>query len=235
MCGRATLSTPPEVLAELFRLDEEPELEPRFNIAPSQTLAIVRADPHRPGRRIEMATWGLEVERPPTDASRGRTARIVNVRVESMFGRATFRDSARARRCLVIVDGFYEWRGGAAHARQPFHVRRRDARPFALGGLWEGMAGSTPTTILTCAILTTDATPPVLELHDRMPLVVPPGSYDAWLDAPLRSKEEALALTRTDGEDAESGLVAVPVSAFVNSPAHEGPRCLAPPVQTELL
>ena len=113
MCGRATLVTPPEVIAELFGLDEVPDLEPRFNIAPSQTIAIVRRDPARPGRHLELAEWGLAgagIAAGSARASARAPSRIVNVRVESMFTRAAFREAAAARRCLVVVDGFYEWR-----------------------------------------------------------------------------------------------------------------------------
>src|SRR5438445_8433846 len=100
MCGRATLSTPPEELAELFGLDEVPDLEPRYNIAPSQTIAILRAFPQRPGRRIELVQWGY-VPSSARDPSVGH--RMINARVESIFDRSAFREAARARRCLVIV------------------------------------------------------------------------------------------------------------------------------------
>src|SRR5437016_2650502 len=106
MCGRATLVTPGDELAEIFGLDEVPELEPRYNIAPTQTIAILRVDPKRPGRRIELVRWGLVPSFAP-DPSIGQ--RMINARVESIFTRSAFRDAARERRCLVVVDGFYEW------------------------------------------------------------------------------------------------------------------------------
>jgi putative SOS response-associated peptidase YedK len=232
MCGRATLSTPPEVLAELFGLDETPVLEPRFNIAPSQPIAIVRADGHAPGRRLESLRWGL-VSASAQDPNAG--ARVVNVRVESMFARPAVREAARARRCLVIVDGFYEWKGAGTKQKQAFHVRRPDGLPFALGGLWDRWippqaSGAAP--IETCAILTEPALAPVEAIHDRMPVIIAPEDYAAWLDPSLQSPDEVRALTRREGRAA---LVAVAVGSFVNDPKREGAACLEPAAQGELL
>jgi putative SOS response-associated peptidase YedK len=240
MCGRATLVTPPEVIAALFGLDEVPDLEPRFNIAPSQAIAIVRRDPARPGRRLELAEWGFSGAGAANraNASARAPSRIVNVRVESMFTRVAFREAAAARRCLVVVDGFYEWRG-TGRTKQAFHVRRRDARPFALGGLWDGHVlaeGGSPGPVVTCAILTTTPAPPVDALHDRMPLMIAAESYDDWLDPSRCSPEEIMKLARAPAHPTPAGeLVAVAVSAFVNDPAREGARCLEPEAQTELL
>ena len=235
--------TPPEVIAELFGLDEVPDLEPRFNIAPSQTIAIVRRDPARPGRHLELAEWGLAgagIAAGSARASARAPSRIVNVRVESMFTRAAFREASAARRCLVVVDGFYEWRG-SGRTKQAFHVRRRDARPFALGGLWDGRVtedGGARAPLVTCAILTTTPAPPVDALHDRMPLTIAEESYDDWLDPSRCTKEEVMKLAHAHAHahlTPAGELVAVAVSAFVNDPAREGPRCLEPEAQTELL
>jgi putative SOS response-associated peptidase YedK len=208
MCGRASLATPPEDLAALFALDEVPAIEPRFNMAPGQPLVIVRRIPGDPGaRRAELALWGLRG---------GRDARpILLVRVESAFAR--FHKAARSRRCLVLVDGFYEWRG-ERRRRQPFHFRRRDGAPFALAAVWDPAESG-----LACAILTTAARPPVLEVHDRMPIPIAPSSRDAWLD-PSLSTEAARALAVVDPD---AHLVASAVSTYVNDANHEGPACLA--------
>ena len=229
MCGRATLSTPPEELAELFGLDEKPELEPRYNIAPSQGIAIIRVDSSRStgparsaGRRIELVRWGL-VPSGASDPNVG--ARMINARVESLFTRSVFREAARARRCLVVVDGFYEWKGGG-RIKRPFHVRRSDGRPFALAGLWD-----TWNTLISATIVTAPAEPPVDAIHDRMPVVLAKRHWNAWLDAEIASVEEVRALLRSDVSD----LVAVAVSSAVNSPANEGIRCLEPAEQGELL
>src|SRR5437879_639186 len=121
MCGRATLSTPAEVLADLFGLDEIPELGTRYNIAPSQPIAVVRSGT----RRIALVGWAIDGH--------------VNARADAVLARPAFREAVRGRRCLVIVDGFYEWqeKAGApkSRAKRPFHVRRRDGRPFALAGI----------------------------------------------------------------------------------------------------
>ena len=137
MCGRATLSTPPEDLAALFDLDVVPPLLPHYNLAPTQSLAIIRVP-----RRLELLRWGL-VPWWAEDPKIG--AKLINTRADSVFEKPAFREAVRTRRCLVIVDGFYEWQargkitpaGASKGKKQPFYVRRRDGRPFALAGLWE--------------------------------------------------------------------------------------------------
>jgi putative SOS response-associated peptidase YedK len=155
-----------------------------------------------------------------------------------MFARPAVREAARARRCLVIVDGFYEWRASGTRQKQPFHIRRPDGLPFALGGLWDRWAPApaegepAPAAIETCAILTEPAIAPVEAIHDRMPVIIAPGDYAAWLDPSLRSPDEVRALTRGD---ARALLVAIPVGPFVNDAKREGAACLEPAAQGELL
>src|SRR4051794_13967890 len=132
MCGRATLSAPPEDLRELFGLDETPELAPRYNMAPTQPIPIVRErrseDDARGERRIHLVRWGLV---PPNAPDLKAGARMINARVESLPTRGIFRDALMRRRCLVAVDGYYEWRADGK-TKRPFLVRRPDGAPFAL-------------------------------------------------------------------------------------------------------
>lgn len=196
MCGRATLSTTADVLREVFDLEHVPLLSPRFNIAPTQNLPVIR-EPHK----LELVHWGL--------SDVGPSLRV-NVRGESVARAPMYRDSFRSRRCLVIVDGFYEWKHSGKR-KQPFLVRREDGKPFALAGIWK----TAPEGEDTCAVITGDAQGVVAALHNRMPIVVRPENYDRWLD-PEQSAAELLV------PDA-SELASHPVSDRVNSPRQDDP------------
>jgi putative SOS response-associated peptidase YedK len=203
MCGRATLKTPITELRRLLGLSGElPELPPRFNIAPSQPLPIIRR-PHR----LELLRWGLDAG----------ARRVINVRAESVARAPQYRDSFRSRRCLVIVDGFYEWQH-AGKAKQPFYIVREDGQPFALAGIYEHEG---------CAVLTVPSLGPVAALHDRMPLIITPSDYDRWVDPRL---ERPLELVHASAD----GLTAYPVSTAVNAPANDNPRCIEPLDDPEL-
>jgi putative SOS response-associated peptidase YedK len=180
MCGRATLTVSPEELREVFDLVELPdELPPRFNIAPTQPLPVIRT----PGK-LELVPWGT------------KERRVVNVRLE----RAT---TAPSRRCLVVVDGFYEWRD---QDKTPFYFHRQDHKPFALGGVLLGPAA---------AIVTTDALPGFSDLHNRMPVILDEAHWAEWL-----AGDKPAPATR--------GLARYPVSKVVNSPINDDPRCIEP-------
>jgi putative SOS response-associated peptidase YedK len=208
MCGRATLSTSPAELRELLGLEEMPELMPRYNIAPSQPMAVLR-EPHR----LELLRWGL-APRPGT-----RHAGI-NVRVETVAKAPAYRASFRSRRCLVVVDGFFEWRR-QGKVGQPFVLRRPDGKPFAMAGIWDRTVTVDGEVIDACAVITRPATGTAAEVHDRMPLILAPDQYDAWLDTRLH---DASSLLRPAAID----LVARPVSPAVNSPANDDARCVEP-------
>jgi putative SOS response-associated peptidase YedK len=227
MCGRATLTTPSEVLADLFRLDEVPDIAPRFNVAPGQPIAILRAIPAEPGaRRVEVARWGIAQVPHEGDPHDGRRAPLILARVESLFTRAPFREAAARRRCVALVDGFYEWQGSGS-GRQPFHFRRRDGLPFALASIWaRGKDGA-----LECALLTTAARSPVKEVHDRMPIPIAPGSQAAWLDPSVTAERVVRSLATVDPD---ADLVSAPVGTFVNDARHEGAACLEPAAQRSL-
>jgi putative SOS response-associated peptidase YedK len=226
MCGRTNLTATPEELAEAFALDEVPSLAPRYNIAPSQPMPLVRVDGAQRRRRLSHARWGL-VPRWAADPKVG--ARMINARAETVARLPAFRDPFRERRCLVPASGFYEWRRGEK-SRQPYLLRHRDGRLLALGGLWERWrpAPHDPRhaeTIESCAVLTTPANELVARLHDRMPLIVRPEDYDAWLDPDLRDPERLAALLRPFPAEE---MVAVPVSPRVNSPDNDDPGLLEP-------
>jgi putative SOS response-associated peptidase YedK len=209
MCGRTTLVTPGPDLRQAFGLDEVPDLPPRYNVAPTQPIAVIR-QPHR----LELLRWGLLL---PDAARRGPG---INVRVETVARAPAYRDAFRQRRCLVIVDGFYEWQR-REKARQPFAIRRADSRPFALAGIWVPGVTSDGEVVDCCAIITGPATGVVAPLHDRMPMIVPPAAYASWL-APGTRASELFDLMMPDA----TALETYPVSPLVNSPLNDSPVCI---------
>ena len=210
MCGRATLSTPTDELRDVFGLDDVPDLPPRFNIAPTQPIAVIRVP-----RRLELLRWCLGVPGVHRHGALG-----INVRVESVARAPAYRESFRKRRCLVIVDGFFEWQR-RDKAKQPFFVRREDGKPFALAGIWDPAATTEDELLDSCAVITGDAKGVVADLHNRMPLIVPVTGYSRWLNPAERDLTDLLVPN-------ELGLETYPVSTFVNSPANDDLRCIEP-------
>ncbi len=219
MCGRATLVTDTAEIAELLGAAPIDVGPPRFNLAPTLPMVIVRETKDR-GREMALARWGLIPHWAKEAEAKKIGSRCVQARVESVARSPAFRDAFRARRCLVIVDGFYEWKTLEGGERRPHHVRREDRRPFAIAGLWESWRSKEGTIVESCAVVTTEAQGKIREIHDRMPIVVASDAYDTWLSGP---SDQAVAIAPATPE-----LVAVPVSRWVNDARHDDPRCLEP-------
>jgi putative SOS response-associated peptidase YedK len=219
VCGRFTLTSTPETLAQRFGLDAVPEMAPRFNIAPTQDVATIRV---RDGVRVlEMRRWGL-VPHWARDPKIGN--RMINARSETVTEKPAFRDAFRARRCLVPADGFYEWAGGKG-PRQPYHVGLSEGGPFAIAGLWEHWSHRGATAIESCTLLTTSANERIATLHDRMPVILDPDDWALWLDPTVRGGDALQALLRPIAADR---IDLCPVSRHVNDPKHDDPACVAP-------
>lgn len=217
MCGRYTLATPAEALAEEFGVGGPlPEIYPSFNVAPAEEVAVVREDGGE--RRLELLRWGLV---PFWADDPGIGQRMINARAETAPEKPAFRAAFRNRRCLIPADGFYEWQRAAGGPKQPFHIRRRDRRPFAFAGLWEDWNDGE---VISCTILTTDANEELKEVHHRMPVILDPEDYGRWLE-PETDKEDLRALLQpyTAG-----GLEFYPVDRRVNKPSNDDPRCVEP-------
>lgn len=224
MCGRFSLTSSPEELREEFGVDvDASELPPRYNIAPQTPIAVIgraRDDVVRFG----IMRWGL-VPWWAKDASMGN--RLINARAETLRTRPAFRDAFEHRRCLILADGFYEWRRNGTRPngkpRVPMRVQMPDRRPFAFAGLWERWRDPDGAMIYSCAIVTTTPSDQLRTIHDRMPVILDPRDRESWLD-PHGSPERLLALLRPPA----SALDVYEVSSFVNSAANDGPECIAP-------
>ncbi len=223
MCGRFTLRAPASVVAEQFGLFDTAPLSPRYNIAPSQTVAAVRraTESVEPARQLVLLQWGL-VPSWAKDAKVGN--RLINARAETVAEKPAFRAALRRRRCLVVADGFYEWQrtGGK---KQPYFIRLADDRPFAFAGLWERWEGPDHAALETCTLITTEANELMAPIHDRMPVILSPDDYDRWLDPAIQKPEHLQPLLRPYPSDA---MVAYPVTTHVNNPKNEDPRCIVP-------
>jgi putative SOS response-associated peptidase YedK len=220
VCARTTLTLSAHLIARWLALQDVPDWEPRYNVCPTQDQMAVRARDGEP--EAVRLRWGL-VPWWATDLSAG--ARMINARAEGVDTKPAFRDAFRERRCLILVDGFYEWQTiPGQKGRRPYAVRMPGDHPFALAGLWESWRNKTTREITqTCTVVTTAANAFMAPLHDRMPVILDPASYSVWLD-PATPAVDALSLLRP--YDGPETLCAYPVSRYVNSPAHDDARCL---------
>lgn len=211
MCGRYKLSTPGDELWEAFDIHgDAPELVPRWNIAPTQPIAIIRT-PHQ----LEFLRWGLKLPNPK--------AAGFNVRVESLAA-PFYRESIHKRRCLILADGFYEWKvlpgvDGKKPTKQPYLIRRPDGAPFAFAGMWDNALMANGELVPAATILTTTARGVAGQVHDRMPVILPTAARARWLDPSSRYRE----LIEPDAD-----LEIVPVSTLVNSVKNDAAECAEP-------
>lgn len=228
MCGRYTLSTPVDQLAERFGVDPDDRLEPRYNCAPGQELPVITNDAPD---RLQFFEWGL------TPQWADERKNIINARAETVGQKRSFADAYESRRCLVPVDGFYEW-ANRADGKQPYRVAFEDDRPFAVAGLWErwqeptrqtglaefGTGGPTDDSVIreTFTIVTTEPNDLISELHHRMAVILSPEAESTWLHG---DSEEVVDLLHPYPNDE---LRSYPVSERVNSPANDEPSLIEP-------
>ena len=219
MCGRFTLFASADEILEAFDIDSLPvgvSLAPRYNIAPSQDIAIVREDDR--GRHLSLARWGLVPSWSKEAKPRYAT---INARVESVADKPAYRLPFRRKRCLVPADGFYEWQQQAA-GKIPHFICRPDRRVFAFAGLWDHWSGD-EASFDSCVLLTAPAAGLMTDLHARMPVILPDSAYDTWLDPTI---QDPAVLTDCLVTPPAPDLTAWPVSSHVNSPKHDDPRCV---------
>jgi putative SOS response-associated peptidase YedK len=218
MCGRFNRRASPRDVADLFDVTVS-DLPPRYNIAPTQPVAAVRNRPGDKGRELVNLRWGLI----PSWADDPKIGyRLINARADTAATKPSFRSAFKARRCLIPTTGFYEWqKREGMKLKQPFHIGLKNDRIFAFAGLWEEWHNPEGEVIESFTILTTDANELMRPIHNRMPVILPPADYAAWLDPKQQDREALTQLLRPFPPD---DMLAYPVSTFVNSPRNEGPQ-----------
>ncbi len=220
MCGRYVITSPPAAIRALFGYAEQPNFPPRYNVAPTQPIPVVRL--HEGRRQFALMRWGLV---PSWVKDPKALSLLINARAESVIDKPAFRAAMRRRRCLVPADGFYEWKdiGGR---RQPYFVRfKRSGAPFAFAGLWETWTGPNGEEMDTAAIVTTNANRSLSAVHPRMPVILPPEAFDLWLDCARVDAKTAAALLVPAREDL---LEAYEISPAVNRVANDSQALIAP-------
>lgn len=218
MCGRIVVARPVEVIAELMGVTEivvaDGGLAPSWNVAPGAEVPAV-AGVRGGGRRLGTMRWGLVPSWSP-DPSSG--PRPINARIEGLLDKAMFAESFARRRCLVVVDGFYEWRRPPGGPKQPYYLDAGDGlgAPLALAAIWDRHDG-----VVSCAVVTAEADENLTWLHNRMPVRVGPDRWDDWLDPAARDVGELMGLLSSP---VSVPLRARPVSSRVNSARNDGPE-----------
>ena len=234
MCGRYALLINDRQLwrrfvTPAFMIDEGvPDTPPRYNIAPTQPVPIIRD--HQGEREVTLVSWGLV---PGWVKELRQARRPINARSETAADSGMFRAAMKYRRCLVPASGFYEWkklgeakpgpRGGKGKVtKQPYYICMADDEPFAMAGLWEHWQDEHGNELETCTVLTTTPNEMMRDIHDRMPVILHPEHHDRWLDAKQQDVDKVADLLRPFPADQ---MYAVPVDTYVNSPKNDNPRC----------
>ena len=218
MCGRFALYLQAGAFADIFGCPPPDDLAPRYNIVPDSDIVVVRAGE---GARVaERLRWGLL---PPWAEAPNDRGRQINARSETVFEKPSFKSAALRHRCLIPASGFFEWQKGGGPSR-PYFIHRQDGEPVAMAGIWR-QSRFGEITVLTCAILTMDAYPSITGIHHRMPVMLEPEAWDAWLAPETRDPAQLqLALRPLP----QAAIAAVEVSRAVNSPANDSVALVEP-------
>jgi putative SOS response-associated peptidase YedK len=225
MCGRFTLNQSSSALADFFSIDNIPDLAAQYNIAPTQKVATVLHNPETNQREFQQLTWGL-IPSWMKDPKMG--VKLINARSETVAEKPAFRSAFQHRRCLVLADGFYEWKRENGQ-KQPFYLRLSNGQPFAFAGLWERWRppqhNSEAEEIRSCTILTTAANELVQPIHERMPVILAPQDYDLWLNSQMPTSDALQQLLCPYPAEA---MTAYPVSSLVNNSRQNSSECIIP-------
>ena len=221
MCGRFSQTATPAMIAQQFDVAVPPLFAPRYNIAPSQPVVAIRIEPDTATRQLVLLRWGLI----PSWAKDPKIGfQCINAKAETVAEKPSFRSAFKKRRCLVVATGFYEWQV-QGRTKQPMWIGLRSRRPFAFAGLWEHWKPAEGEPLETCTIITTEPNDLMAPIHNRMPVILAPASYDQWLDPTFQHIESLNALLRPYPSEE---LTAYTVSTLVNNPRHDVPQCLEP-------
>jgi putative SOS response-associated peptidase YedK len=222
MCGRYRLSRRKQLIEEYFGTAPwDEDWNPRYNIAPTQPVPVIGQHPKEPIRELSLMRWGLI---PSWAKDPSVAARMINARSETAHTLPAFRDALKSRRCLIPADGFYEWKK-TVKAKQPFCFEINNGELFAFAGLWDRWRDASGKWLETCSILTTTPNALAATVHDRMPVILDPDSYDLWLDPGMRDAAAATDLLKP--YDAKS-MRSYPVSARINHVANDDEECSRP-------
>ena len=220
MCGRFTLTVDPQQLQESFPwIAISKDYQRRYNVAPTQQIAIVANNGEQ---RIEYYVWGL-IPFWAKDPNLG--LRLINARSETIAEKPAFRSSFQKKRCLILADGFYEWSSSPeSKAKTPMYIRLKSHKPFAFAGLWDIWTSPNGNEIRSCTIITTSPNPLMAPIHNRMPVILSPEEYQAWI-TPGQIQPSTL-VPLLDPYPADE-MEAFPVSRLVNSPNNDSPACIS--------
>ena len=221
MCGRFTLTVDPGQLQEAFPWVDFPDQIPqRFNIAPSQPVAVV---PNDGNNRLDFFNWGL-IPFWAKDPKIG--SRMINARSETIAEKPSFRGSFKYKRCLILADGFYEWQKlPGSKSKIPHFIHLRDRQPFAFAGLWDSWNSEDGSEIRSCTIITTEPNQLLVNIHNRMPVILKPESYKDWIKVGENDPYLLMSFLKPFPNEA---MEAYPVSTMVNSPQNDSPDCVLP-------
>ena len=215
MCGRYTIIASPEALRALYGYEEQPNFPPRYNVSPTQPIAIVRLIDGK--RHFALVRWGLL---PSWVKDPKAFTLLINARGESIAEKPAFRAAMKRRRCLIPADGFYEWKPVGSR-KQPYYVHAKAGTPLAFAGVWETWTGPNGEEMETAAIVTTTANRTLAPIHNRMPVILAPEQFELWLDNANVEPSAATALIKPAPDDL---LEAYPVTTDVNRPANDNPK-----------
>ncbi len=222
MCGRMTFTIELSELAGVFPWLVIPDVRvaPRYNVSPTQPVPVIANDGQQ---RLDFFTWGL-IPSWAKDPKMG--SRMINARAETVAEKPAYRAAYRRRRCLILADGFYEWRKEpGSSGKTPMYIRLKSGDPFALAGLWERWQSPHGDEILSCTIITTTPNSLLATIHDRMPVILPPDAYDEWLDP---GEKQPQALNHLLKPYPPGEMEAYAVTPLVNSPTNDSPECILP-------
>jgi putative SOS response-associated peptidase YedK len=220
MCGRFSLSVDPEELQDAWPQVTFPRsMQARFNISPTQPVLAISNDS---SSKADFFIWGLI---PSWAKDPSIAPRLINARSETLAEKPSFRGAYKYHRCLILANGFYEWKQQAnTKTKTPFFIHLKNGKPFAFAGLWDEWHSSDGSQIRTCTIITTSPNELIASIHDRMPVILPSRDHTKWLD-PAPQPSEALQGMLLPYPQEE--MMASPVSSFVNNPANEGTACIS--------
>ena len=218
MCGRFVITSPPAALRQIFGYLDQPNFPPRYNIAPTQPIPVVIIE--NGIKHFRLMRWGLL---PAWVTDPRKFTLLINARAETVLEKPAFKNAVKRRRCLILADGYFEWKAETPKKKQPFYFHLKDDAPFAFAGIWDPAAEDLPAAY---CILTSAPNELVSRVHDRMPVILTADAMVRWIgDRPLSDEEFRLLVSPIASER----MASRPVSRFVSNSRNEGPGCLAPP------